>query len=101
MERDAGGAGSVADLGDADASDDELTLAAGVDGGAGRLQNVRNSTGVGGAHRRARLLQRGERAGDDELATIQHHDLVGEVLDLGEQVAGDEHRAAGGGTLSQ
>ena len=37
----------------------------------------------------------------DESAVAQNHDLVGQVLDLGEQVAGDEDRAAGCGTIPQ
>ncbi len=65
------------------------------------LQELGQRVGGVGADRGTCLLQRAEGAGGDELATVEDHDLVGEVFDLVQQVARDEDRASRGGALAK
>ena len=68
------------------------------------LERLAQLRGVGGAHAhraadaRGQLLERGL---DDELAVVDDQHLVDRLRDLGEHVAGDEHRAPPRGERAQ
>ena len=95
MQGDAGRAGAVPDLLDRHAPNQKLAVGHGLDGATGRFKDVDQLVGRRCTHRDAGLLQVGQQAGGDQPSMVQDDDLVGEVLDLGQQVAGHEHRAAG------
>ena len=101
MERDPGGARAVTDLLDAHPAHDQFAIVAPVHAGTGPLQGVGERIGHRGAHGGAGSLQRGQRPAGDKLSAVEDHDLVGQVLDLVQEVARDEHRASAGGPLPE
>ena len=86
---------------DLDAPDDQLAFAAGWTGAPASVSSRASRSGSGVRTVVPACLQGGQRASGDQTAVVDDDDLVGQVLDLGEQVAGDEDGAAGCGTFAQ
>ena len=96
VDREAELAGELADLLAGEAGDEQRPVVA-LDPAAALAQRRRQPLAVGGAHPRGddaarrELLQRRLR---DQLAVADHDQLVGDLVNLGEDVAGDEHGPA-------
>ena len=102
VEGDARGAGKVADLGHLDGGwDYQLAFAVGMDEGARVCEQPSEPFGSGARTAPPALLQSGQLASGDQTAVVDHHEVVGQVLDLVEQMAGDKDGVAGCGTFAQ
>ena len=65
--------------------------------GSRRPERGLQVSGGRGPHERLPLLEVGDRAPGDQSALVDHDDVVGQVLDLGQQVARHQHGAPPGG----
>ena len=77
---------------------DHHGVSAGQSGGStGRHDQIAQGLGRCGSHQGCGLLQVVQRPGPDQSTFVDHDEVVGEVLDLVEEVARHEHGASVGG----